>query len=197
MSTLSSAVDLPSSDDDSYSTDYSVGSVSFFSQCSGVNDDYSSDDNADSQNQGIPFVDDQCEENITLQSPCEQQAQVFGSEELLDEQTLQPIVSPNQSPTECITLQPSISQSSFGYVNVIDNVDMNIRRSFQRSDRTTKSHHFCHAYAVLNRIDTSTLSDGPPSGALSIEDILPSSNDLFVIIADFIELMKRSVLHFC
>ena len=40
---------------------------------------------------------------------------------------------------------------------------------FQRSDRTSRSYHFCHAYA---RIDASTLSDGPPSGTLSIEDII-------------------------
>ena len=39
---------------------------------------------------------------------------------------------------------------SHGYVVVIDNLDMNVRRSFQRIDRTTESYHFCHAYAVLN-----------------------------------------------
>ena len=191
MSALSSAVDLPSSDDDSYSTDYSVGSVSLFSECSGLNDEYSTDDNVDSQDLGIPIVDEEgeCEENIAMQSPSEQQAQVFSSEELLDKETLQPSISPDH-----VTLQPSVSQNSFGYVHVIDNVDMNVRRSFQRSDRTTRSYHFCHAYAVLNRIDTSTLSDGPPSGTLSTEDILPSSNDLFVIIEDFIELMKRFVV---
>ena len=80
------------------------------------------DDNV--QDQGIPIVNEEgeCEENITLQSPSEQQAQVFSSEELLDKQTL-PSVSPNH-----VTLQSSVSQNSFGYVNVIDklNVDMNV-----------------------------------------------------------------------
>ena len=31
---------------------------------------------------------------------------------------------------------------------VIDNIDMNIRRSEQRMGRTTKSYHYCHGYAV-------------------------------------------------
>jgi len=71
----------------------------------------------------------------------------------------------------------SSALESFGYVGVIDNVDMNIRRSYQRCDRTTASYHFCHGYAVLNRIDTSNLSDGPPSGTLSVEQLLPNSSD--------------------
>ena len=71
----------------------------------------------------------------------------------------------------------SSASESFGYVGVIDNVDMNIRRSYQRCDRTTASYHFCHGYAVLNRIDTSNLSDGPPSGTLSVEQLLPNSSD--------------------
>ena len=34
-----------------------------------------------------------------------------------------------------------------GFVLVIDNVDMNIRRSDQRVDCTTSLYHFCHGYA--------------------------------------------------
>ena len=43
---------------------------------------------------------------------------------------------------------------------------MNVRRGFQRIDRTTESYHFCHAHATLNRVDTSELDDGPSSGIL-------------------------------
>jgi len=67
---------------------------------------------------------------------------------------------------------------SNGYVLVIDNLGMSVRHSFQRIDRSTESMHFCHAYAVLNRFDASGLEDGPPSGVLSCEDILPDMNDL-------------------
>jgi len=33
-----------------------------------------------------------------------------------------------------------------GFVLVIDNIDMNIRRSDQGVDHTTSSYHFCHAF---------------------------------------------------
>ena len=60
----------------------------------------------------------------------------------------------------------------FGYVMVMDNFDMNVQRIFQWCDRTTASYHFCHVYGLLNRIDSSNLSDGPPSGNLSSDMIL-------------------------
>jgi len=62
---------------------------------------------------------------------------------------------------------------------------MNVRRSFQRINRSTESMHFCHAYAVLNRFDTSGLEDGAPSGVLSCEVILPDLSDLKLIMNDF------------
>ena len=74
---------------------------------------------------------------------------------------------------------------------VMDNVDMNVRRSFQRCDRTTTSYHFCHVYGLLNRIDSSSLSDGPPSGNLSSDMVLPNSSDLKRIMGDFAVLVSR------
>ena len=73
------------------------------------------------------------------------------------------------------------------------NTICDIRRSFQCCDRTTKSYHFCHAFAVQNRLDTSVLSDGASTGTLSSEAILPSSNDLERIIEDFKVLVSRFV----
>ena len=81
---LSSIDDLPSADDDSYSTDYSIGDISFFSEYSKANHGYSTDDDLDSQEQGTSNVYGEKEsekDNDTLQSPCEQQTQVMGSEE--------------------------------------------------------------------------------------------------------------------
>ena len=78
-----------------------------------------------------------------------------------------------------------------GYVLVIDNLNMNVRRSFQRINRSTESIHFCHAYAVLNRFDTSGLEDGPPSGVLSYEVVLPNMTDLQQILNDFKVLVSR------
>ena len=74
---------------------------------------------------------------------------------------------------------------------VMDNVDMNVRRSFQQCDRTTTSYHFCHVYGLLNQIDSSSLSDGPPSGNLSSDMVLPNSSDLKRIMGDFAVLVSR------
>ena len=58
----------------------------------------------------------------------------------------------------------AVLTDSFGFVVTIDILDINVRPSFQTTDHATKLYHFCHAYAVLNRINTSTSEDGPPSG---------------------------------
>jgi len=44
------------------------------------------------------------------------------------------------------------------FVLVMDNIDMNARRSDQRDDRTTSSYHFCHAFALLNRVNSTLLA---------------------------------------
>jgi len=149
-----------------------------------TNDGYNTDDGLNSQKLETSNVDEEEEsENNALQSPtCNQQA-------LLTE-----VIGPDEQPCEqAVNLEPTVSADHFGHVLVMDNIDMNVRRSFQRSDRTTKSYHFCHAYALQNRINTSTLSDGLPSGTLSIEAILPSNNDLLKIMEDFAVLISRFV----
>ena len=78
-----------------------------------------------------------------------------------------------------------------GYTLVIDNIDMNIRRSEQRIGRTTMSYHYCHGYAVKNRMNTTSLADGPPTGVLSAEKVLPSEVDLDKILDDFKVIMSR------
>ena len=85
------------------------------------------------------------------------------------------------------------SMNCNGYVMVIDNIDMNIRRSFQRVDRTTQSYHYCHGYAVRNRVNSTPLADHPPSGYLSVEKVLPNEVDLQSILDDFKVLISRYV----
>jgi len=84
----------------------------------------------------------------------------------------------------------------YGYTLTIDNIDMNIRRSFQRFDRTTQSFHFCHVYAALNRLDSAMLEDGNSSSVPSVETVLPTKDDLEKVLADFNILVSRySLLH--
>ena len=78
-----------------------------------------------------------------------------------------------------------------GFTIVIDNVDMNVRRSDQRVDRTTNSYHYCHGYAVMNRVNSTLLSDHPPSGIISVEDVLPNKTDLDRILGDFEVFISR------
>ena len=76
---------------------------------------------------------------------------------------------------------------------MIDSFDMNIRQSYKRTGRTTKSYHFCNAYAALNRVNTSSLADHPPSGVLSPDLILPCKDDLDKILDEFSVLVSRYV----
>ena len=81
--------------------------------------------------------------------------------------------------------------TSPGYILVIDNVDINVRRSYQRVGSTTTSYHLCHGYAAQNRVHSTKLADGPPSGTLTIDDVLPSINDLESSLNDFEVLVSR------
>ena len=67
---------------------------------------------------------------------------------------------------------------------------MNVQRSFQWCDRTTASYHFCHVYGLLNQIDSSSLSDGQPSGHLSSDMVLLNSSDLRRIMGNFAVLVS-------
>jgi len=86
---------------------------------------------------------------------------------------------------ELVTNTPIFDTDTYGYVLVIDNLDMNVRRSFQRVDRTTQSLHLCHAFAALNRIDTSGMEDGFMSGILSSAIVPPNAQDLQRLFDDF------------
>ena len=78
-----------------------------------------------------------------------------------------------------------------GHSLVIDNIDLNVRRSDQRVDRTTKSYHFCNGYALLNRVNSTQLVDQTPSGSLSLDQILPNKTDADKIMADFEIIVSR------
>ena len=79
-----------------------------------------------------------------------------------------------------------------GFVFVIDNIDMNIRRSDQRVDRTTSSYHFCHGYALLNRVDSTVFEDGhAPSVTLSLDNMPLTQADLDNILEEFQVFVER------
>ena len=99
------------------------------------------------------------------------------------------------SPARSLTTAVSQLPCTNGYVIVGDNIDKNVRPSFQRHDRTTQSLHFFHSYAVLDRIDIDGLSDDHPSSIdISLDKILPSADDLEKLLGEFEVLVAR---YFC
>ena len=85
------------------------------------------------------------------------------------------------------------TQSTFaaGFVLMTDNIDKNIRRSYQREDRQTISLHYCHSCAVKNRVNVNGLSDKPAAAEISIETFLPTDEDLKQLLNDFEVLVSR------
>ena len=78
------------------------------------------------------------------------------------------------------------------YKIVGDNIDKNVRPSFQRLDRTTQSLHYFHSYSVLDRIDHSTLSNAKPDlGKIDTASLLPSAGDITKVKHDFAVLVSR------
>ena len=73
-----------------------------------------------------------------------------------------------------------------GFTIVIDNLDKNIHRSFQRIDFQTRSLHVCNAYAVKDCVNFSGYSDRKNSDfTVDLKQLLPSTADLNKLKNDF------------
>ena len=87
----------------------------------------------------------------------------------------------------------SEQSESCGFVIATDNVDKNIRRSYQRESRQTTSLHYCHSIAIKNRINISGLSDEPRSAQITVETFLRSAEDLSKLLNDFEIITSRYI----
>ena len=65
-------------------------------------------------------------------------------------------------PYHYITKQPGPTRECFGFRICGDNIDKKVRTRYMQSDMKNSSLHYFHSYAVLNRIDSSSLSDEIP-----------------------------------
>ena len=70
------------------------------------------------------------------------------------------------------------------YKIVGDNIDKNVRPSYQRIDISTRSLHYFRSYAVRDRVDTAGMSEKPLINP-SPGSILPSASDSSLIFNDF------------
>ena len=88
------------------------------------------------------------------------------------------------------TLNPAL-MSPCGYVVMGDNINKNVRSSFQRDNTSTKSFHCFHSFATKTRINISTLSDKQPGAVLSSTNFLPTADAYNKLIRDFEVLISR------
>ena len=82
-----------------------------------------------------------------------------------------------------------------GFVIVADNIDKNVRASFQRVDHTTTSLHHVNTYAVKDRVDLSGLSDVPQSQHIDVKSLLPSEDDHAAIRSEFEIFVSRYAMY--
>ena len=99
----------------------------------------------------------------------------------------------NTSSTSSILSYKPLQLNPCGFAIGGDNIDKNVRPSFQREDRKTQSLHYIHWYAFKNRIDISSLSDTPAATEISPESILPSRSDFQKLLNDFKVVVSRYV----
>ena len=81
---------------------------------------------------------------------------------------------------------------STGYKIVGDNIDKNIRASFQRIVHQTKSVHYFHTFAAKDRIEFSNLSESVPHDIkVNLTTLLPGSTDLATFLNDLQVIVSR------
>ena len=81
---------------------------------------------------------------------------------------------------------------SSSYKVVGDNIDKNIRASFQRIDHQTKSVHYFHTFAAKDRIDFSNLSELTPHDIkINVSTLLPESTDLAIFLNELQVIVSR------
>ena len=81
------------------------------------------------------------------------------------------------------------------YKLVFDNVDLSITPTDMRSDVQKQLAHYVQIYAVKDRVDFSHLSEAYPTPVhldqISLDDVLPSSNDYKELMSNFTTLVSR------
>lgn len=105
-----------------------------------------------------------------------------------------PELSPEPLPSDipAHSSQSGLLENWHGYKLVGDNIDKDVRASYQRLHHTTQSFHYFHAYAMLDRVDFSGLSDvSPPQSAVDPLSLLPSDSDLALLKRDMSILISR------
>jgi hypothetical protein len=84
-----------------------------------------------------------------------------------------------------------VPEDWMGYVIVGDNIDKNIRPSFQRMDHTTISLHHFTGFASKDRINMTECHHLPGNSFLDVTSLLPSKDDIAHMEDEFSILISR------
>jgi len=98
-----------------------------------------------------------------------------------------------QMPTEELD---AVSETDIcvGYRFIGDNVDKNVKPTYQRHEHRTQSLHHFHSYAVKDRSNSTLLSDVPPNFIIPDPQMfLPSQEDVDSIKEELSILLKRYI----
>lgn len=95
-----------------------------------------------------------------------------------------------------LRVTPLIASAEFsGFKCVGDNIDKNVRPRFMRVDRRTQSLHYFNAFAVKDRVDSSSLSPKKLASTeplqLDVAQILPSEDDWYQLVQNCTTLLSR------
>lgn len=126
------------------------------------------------------FVDNSNEEEASVTHCAEE---VSTTEQLLPDKT--PAVSQHleELPT---------AEMLWGFKIVGDNVDKNVKASFQRHEIKSQSLHYFHCYAVRDRVPTDSFSDLTPVTCVpDPAQLLPSLEDLECVRQEMSVLLSR------
>ena len=143
-------------------------------------DEYVDDDDDDDDDDGDNDDDD--DDDIRIEPNRENEEFRIDVEPIETVDVIQP-------PQEQVHDLPSVCT---GFKIVGDNLDKNIRPSFQRCDRQTISLHYFHSCAISDRIDFSSLSNIRPKHIMiDPAMLLPNRADLDCIKQEFQVLVSR------
>ena len=90
--------------------------------------------------------------------------------------------------------QTQTNEEEFDHKHIIDNIDKNVKPSFERHEHKGQSLHYVHGYAVKCRVSRFGLSNKPPIANNNTPDtnlMLPSISDVQALKDDSIILLTR------
>ena len=97
----------------------------------------------------------------------------------------------SRPPAVTVPVATEHMQTWCGFRLVGDNIDKNVRPSFQRIDRRTQSIHYFNVYAVMDRVDMNGFCDEPVATTVFPNSLLPQAEDIAAVKEDFVTLVSR------